>query len=132
MEQFLPKEPLRMKTRQVLAGLGQSPGEVARYLDSLGVRGLRNNSECCAVAEFLSVIVASEPGVRGVRVFRRVAIVTRSNPLLFSVVRLPKSVRTFVLAFDAGAYPNLVRSPRPIRRPQRIEQTYSEEERRAS
>jgi hypothetical protein len=116
MSQLLTQEPLRVQTREFLAGLGHSPGEVARYLEALGVRGTRNNSECCVVAELLAAIVACEPEVRGVRVFRRFAVVRRKGPFWFSLVRLPKAVRTFVLAFDAGAYPNLVRQTGPVRR----------------
>ncbi len=131
MQQLLNHEPLRNQTRQLLRSLGSTPAEVARYLDSLGVRGVRNNSECCVVAQFLAAIVASEPEVRSVRVFRRLVVVSRNHPFWFTAVPLPAAVRTFVLAFDAGAYPNLVRSPHPLRRPASYDHA-GEEERRPS
>lgn len=115
MQQLDMTKPIGASTRGLLAGLGSTAGEVARYFDELGVRGVRNNSECCAVAEFLSAVVRCDPEVRSVRVFRRVVLVTRTSFGWFSLVRLPRPVRTFVLAFDAGAYPSLVRGTnRPL------------------
>lgn len=133
MSQLLTQEPLRVQIRELLSALGKTPAEVARYLEALGVRGLRNNSECCVVAELLSAVVACEPEVRGVRVFRRFALVGRKGPFWFSLVRLPKTVRAFVLAFDAGAYPNLVRETRPVRPAAPLwDSHFDESERRAS
>ncbi|MGH9295679.1 MAG: hypothetical protein ACRD0B_10140, partial [Acidimicrobiales bacterium] len=67
----------------------------------------------CPVARFLSAIVASEPRVRSVRVFRRVAVVSQKWGLPWVVVALPEPVRTFVAAFDAGVFPQLLWTDRP-------------------
>ncbi len=131
MQQLLTHEPLGTQTRELLSDLGGTPDEVARYLESLGVRGVRNNSECCAVAEFLAAIVASHPEVRSVRVFRRFVILSRNGPFWLTAVRLPRPVRSFVLAFDAGEYPNLLRSPGPLRRSDASNPPMEEEQRRA-
>ncbi|MGH9294242.1 MAG: hypothetical protein ACRD0B_02830 [Acidimicrobiales bacterium] len=97
----------------MLVGLGGSPSKVAAHLDGLGVKGKPACLGGCPVARFLSAIVASEPRVRRVRVFRRVAVVSQKRGLPWVVVALPEPVRTFVAAFDAGVFPQLVWTDRP-------------------
>lgn len=105
--------PMRSRVRNLLEDLGDSPSEVARYLACLSVRGAPGNASDCAIAQLLRATVGVEHECRRVRVFRRSVVLTTDGILRWSVVRLPRPVRVFVSAFDAGAYPELIRKGDP-------------------
>ena len=104
------RRELRAQVGEVLRALGASKDEVARQLESCGVRGRPGHADDCALAVYLSAVVASDPRVRAVCVLPTRALVRLDRwwrPHL--AVRLPKVLRQFVWAFDARQYPALVR-----------------------
>ncbi len=104
---------LGVAARRLLVELGSDAAEVALSLEAVGVRGEPHSKLNCAIAEYLSVIVGSERVVREVRVTGRTVVIGKYHGVRRVRVRLPRPVREFVAAFDAGAYPNLVRISSP-------------------
>lgn len=107
---------LRQQTGELLAGLGTSRVEVAGSLCDAGVWGTRNNPSCCAVASYLGAVLGADPRVRSLTTGQSQVKIMVNGRIRFlppSVVRvpLPLSVRQFIVAFDRGIYPMLVRNP---------------------
>ncbi|HEX4243952.1 MAG TPA: hypothetical protein VHY77_00175 [Acidimicrobiales bacterium] len=104
------------QTAELLAGLGTSRGEVAASLCDAGVWGTRNDPRCCAVASYLGAVLGADPRVRSLTTGQsqvKIIVNGRVRLLPSSVVRvpLPPSVAQFIVAFDRGVYPMLVRGP---------------------
>lgn len=104
------RRQLRYQTNEVLDSLGSDPVEVARRLREVGVRGTPGNSRECAIAVYLSAVVAADPGVRSLKVRAESVILSPerkwSPPI---VVGLSPALRAFVEGFDRRIYPELVR-----------------------
>jgi hypothetical protein len=108
------RRQLKKQTRSLLHGLGSSADEVAQSLEATGVRGVPKNNRGCAVAVYLSALIGSDPRVRSVKVghcslFIDMASPSNARPAGRLQVQLPKPVRHFVAAFDARAYPDVIR-----------------------
>lgn len=106
--------PLGRRVRALLETMGGEPDAIARHLGDMGVRGEPRDPSGCAIASYLSSVVAGDPEVRSVRVSHRSVVVRREHGWRWTVVKLPNPVRLFVSAFDTAAYPHLVR---PASRP---------------
>jgi hypothetical protein len=81
-----------------------------------GVWGARNDPRCCAVATYLGAVLGGDPRVRSLTTGQsQVKIVVngpvRLLPAVTVRVPLPQPVRQFIVAFDRGMYPMLVRGP---------------------
>ena len=112
-----PGEPGRQSLgRQVgglLEGLGSSGQEVAQTLVDQGVRGNPGDVGQCALAVYLRAVLGADPRVRSVAVTDR--WVNIGTAWRTHLVVEPPAVRTFIHLFDAGRFPQLVRSPHPDR-----------------
>jgi hypothetical protein len=109
---------IKKRTSGLLAGLGDSPDEVAESLLINGVHGIPRDNRSCAVARYVSAVVGSEPSVRSVTVgpcSMMISLVrpTDDRPAGRLHVQLPKPVRDFVAAFDARQYPQVTQEPPP-------------------
>jgi hypothetical protein len=82
---------------------------VAQRLEAAGVRGTPGNVSDCALAVYLSSIVAADPLVKTVLVGSERVFVKLEGRWLFVGVSLPKPLRRFIAEFDREAYPALVR-----------------------
>jgi hypothetical protein len=107
---------IKKQTSGLLAGLGTSPDEVAGSLLASGVRGVPRDNHSCAVAQYVSAVVGSEPSVRSVTVgpcSMMISLVhpADNRPAGRLQVQLPKPVRDFVAAFDARRYPLVTEGP---------------------
>jgi hypothetical protein len=107
---------LRDQVGELLVGLGTNRSEVAASLCDAGVWGARNNPRCCAVASFLGAVLGADPRVRSLTTGQSQVKIVVNGSLRFlppTVVRipLPQPVRQFIVAFDRGMYPMLVRGP---------------------
>jgi hypothetical protein len=105
---------LKEQTEHLLAALGTCHGEVAASLCDEGVWGTPNNPRCCAVASYLGAVLGADPRVRSLTTGQSQVKIIVNGPVRFlppSVVRvpLPQAVRHFIVAFDRGMYPMLVR-----------------------
>lgn len=104
------RRELRRHTADMLESLGSDSSRVAERLRELGVRGLPGDPASCAVAVYLSAVIAADPAVKSVKVMPARVIISPAKgwrpPV---VVGLPEAVRTFVAAFDRNAMPELVR-----------------------
>ncbi|WP_430789041.1 hypothetical protein [Actinoplanes sp. G11-F43] len=98
--------PLEHHAKVALHVLGDNAEDIAETLPNGNWLGRRHNSGACPIAVFLTAIL---PGVRGV--------VVGSNQLTIHPVDdnepdidvdLPPAVAGFVLAFDIGAFPELI------------------------
>lgn len=115
MKRQSERATVRHQTETLLGRLGVSPSQVAGTLAGAGVRGLPANSRHCAVAVYLGAVVASDSRVRAVKVCKSEVLVERAGWCHRSVVvTLPTAVRQFITAFDARAYPELVRADEPV------------------
>ncbi len=107
---------IKRQTSGLLAGLGNSPDEVAESLLSNGVHGIPRDNHSCAVARYVSAVVGSEPSIRSVTVgpcSMMISLVrpADNHPAGRVQVQLPKPVRDFVAAFDARQYPMVTQQP---------------------
>lgn len=105
---------LKRQTRVLLDDLGDSPDRVAASLDAAGVRGVPKDNRSCAVALYLSAQMGSEAEVRAITVGHCSMLITLVNPRNARpagrlLIQLSKPIRQFVAAFDAMAYPTIVR-----------------------
>lgn len=111
------RRDLRARSLGLLESLGSDATEVSRRLGAAAVRGHPGDPEGCAIAVFLSPVMAADPMVRGVRVTARTVRLSVRRGLRFGLaVRLPEPVRCFVDGFDQGRYPELV-APMRLRLP---------------
>jgi hypothetical protein len=107
---------LKAQVEQLLAGLGNSPGQVAASLCQEGVWGIPNDARSCAVASYLGAVLGADPRVRSLTTGQSLVKVVVDGPVAFlppavARVRLPQPVRQFIAAFDQGMFPMLVRVP---------------------
>ncbi len=105
---------LKRQTKVLLDDLGDSPDRVAASLDAAGVRGVPRDNRSCAVALYLSAQMGSEAEVRSITVGHCSMLITLVNPRNARpagrlLIQLSKPIRRFVAAFDAMAYPTIVR-----------------------
>ena len=110
------RRELRGHADCMLATLGDDAGEVARRLEDAGVRGTPGDPRDCAIAVYLSAVVAADPRVRSLRVMSQRVVISPTrwgHPPI--VVELSDALRAFVVAFDRRAYPTIVRPERPAR-----------------
>lgn len=101
----------RSLVRQVgslLDGLGSSGHEVAQTLVAQGVRGNPGDVQQCALAVYLRAVLGPDPRVRSVAVTDR--WVNIGTSWRTHLVVEPPAVRTFIHLFDAGRFPELVRT----------------------
>jgi hypothetical protein len=110
----IPLRRLKRQTNNLLSDLGHSPEEVAASLEAAGVRGVPKDNRSCAVALYLSAQMGSEAEVRAIKVGHcsmeiTLVVPEGSRPAGRLHVQLPRPVRRFVAAFDAGRYPTIVR-----------------------
>jgi hypothetical protein len=107
---------IKKQTRALLAGLGPDADGVGNALAAAGVAGVTRSNRSCPVALFLSATMGADPRIRSVAVGPCTVVVEVNAPRDLRpagrlVVQLPKPVRRFVAQFDAGHFPDLVRSP---------------------
>jgi hypothetical protein len=107
------RRELRAQVDLVLCALGNDAGEVARRLEAAAVRGRPRDPRGCAVAVYLSSVVAADPQVRAVLVTTKRVVVKPASwwqpPI---AVPLSRALRAFLTDFDRDVYPALVR-PKP-------------------
>ncbi len=116
---------LKKQTNGLLAELGGSPDEVAASLRRVGVAGVPKSNRSCAIAQYLTAVMGGEPGVRSVVVGPCSLVIhligsKDGRPGGRLLVQLPKPVRRFVAAFDAGQFPTMVRHKPTAGRPRAI------------
>ena len=106
---------LKRHTSTLLAGLGDSPDEVAESLRAAGVTGVPRDNRSCAVAVYVSALMGSEPRIRSVAVGHcalSISLLTPDRrPAGRLMVQLPKPVRRFVADFDDERYPSVTARP---------------------
>ena len=103
------RSQLRADVGRLVEGLGRDAGEVASSLQMAGVRGARHDVGGCPLTTYLRAVMGADSRVDDVRVHAGHATVGRrwSKPVK---VPLPGAARDFVVAFDRGEFPKLVRS----------------------
>jgi hypothetical protein len=89
---------------------------VAASLHIAGVQGVQKSNQLCALALYLNALMGSDVRVRSVTVGHCSLQINLVRPADLRpggrlLVQLPKPVRQFVTAFDAGRYPVVVRAP---------------------
>lgn len=105
------RSQLRKATEGLIWQLGQTPNAVADRLTFYGIRGIRNRSNECALSRYLQLLSGTDPRITRIEVHRRsvrVGLAGWRRPLTIS---LPPAARSFVEAFDAGCYPQLMAVP---------------------
>jgi hypothetical protein len=100
----------RGQVRELLDALGPKAGDVAASLTGAGVAGVRQDSERCALASYLHVVLESDARVRRVKVGVAGVEITGGGwwPHRTVIAHTP-AIRDFVRAFDQGIYPGLLR-----------------------
>jgi hypothetical protein len=104
------RKTLRAAARQVLADLGSSASEVARRLRVAGVNGVTGSPTECAVALYLRAFIGADHRVDSICV-QRDWLVVQPHAALRPPFRLslPLPVSDFIVGFDHGDFPDLVR-----------------------
>jgi hypothetical protein len=107
---------LRRQAGSLLAGLGDSPDEVAESLRSAGVQGVPHDNRSCALALYVSAVMGADPRISSILVGQCALQLGMVRPIDRRpagrlLVQLPKPVRHFVAQFDAHTFPLIVREP---------------------
>jgi hypothetical protein len=105
---MMVRSDVRKATEGLIRQLGETPNAVADRLGSYGIRGIRSRSKECALSRYLQLVVGTDPRIGRIEVHRRsvrLGLVRWRRPL---TVSLSPAARSFVEAFDAGCYPQLV------------------------
>lgn len=97
--------PLREQVNATIAALGDSADQIAATLDAKGIRGRRGRACDCPVARYL---LTSIPDLNGVYVSSG-SIGAYTKTVSVEMYTRPGLV-AFIVAFDDGAYPQLVAS----------------------
>lgn len=92
--------------RWLIAALGESTGEVAASLRSLGARGSPGRA-VDPLESYLHAVMGADPAVDSVMVHPLRVVVRRRGPGRPVEVPLPQAAQRFVVAFAAGCYPAL-------------------------
>lgn len=93
---------LSLSLSQALAALPEDPVAIAARLGAQGCRGIRENNECCPIANYLTGL-----GFVGAWVDpEQIAVDDEDYP-----VDTPPAVGEFVNRFDKGDWPELVSDP---------------------
>jgi hypothetical protein len=85
----------------VLNGLGSTADAIAEELLAADVTGMREDPECCPIANYLTRCTDARPSVQR----EYVSLTWQDGSEL--EVRTPDPVRFFVAAFDSREYPEL-------------------------
>jgi hypothetical protein len=104
---------LRGSIRQHVESLGNTPDRIADRLAGYGVRGVPGKASECAIARYLSAVVAGPEPISRLAVYHGSVRIYWPRALFPSVVRLPRAVSAFIRCFDLGSYPDLVDEGRP-------------------
>jgi hypothetical protein len=100
---------LRRNVRQLLVALGRTGDAVSVSLQTAGVVGTPRDPNGCAVSRYLGAVLGTEPSVVSVTTAASWVELETTARLVPKVrVRLPRSVRKFVEAFDREQYPALL------------------------
>jgi hypothetical protein len=108
------RHELRAQVAHELQSLGSSKDEVAHRLEAAGVRGTPSSVSDCAVAVYLSAVVASDARVDAVLVGDHRVFIKLDGRWRLLGTPLPKPLRRFVADFDRHRYPALVRPPTEV------------------
>jgi hypothetical protein len=103
------RHELRAQVAHELRSLGSSKDEVAQRLEAAGVRGTPSSVSDCAIAVYLSAVVASDARVDAVLVGDHRVFIKLDGRWRLLGTALPKPLRRFVADFDRQRYPALVR-----------------------
>ena len=105
------RRALRAQAAHMLCSLGDSGEAIAQQLETAGVRGSPGKAWDCALAVYLSAVVAADPRVRAVYVGPERVFIKGHFPRWWPWIGIPlsKPLRSFVADFDKRAYPMLVR-----------------------
>lgn len=101
---------LARRARALLEALGQTPDAVARSLFYAHARGRPGDQSDTPLDAFVWAVVGADPAVGSLVVGESTLTILRTARWHREVtVPLPDPVRLFVVAFDCGRYPGLVR-----------------------
>ena len=103
------RRELRGQVALMLTSLGDGKDEIARQLHAVGVRGTPGSVRECALAVYLSAVVAADPRVQTVLVSRERVFLKLEGQWRYLGVPLTKPLRGFVADFDQHRYPAVVR-----------------------
>ena len=100
----------------LLDQLGSTSGAVATSLRQAGVQGDPFLVSRCPLARYLHAVVSVEPRVGKIKVGLYKAVINGPRWWQPMTVDLPAPVRGFVVDFDRGRFPELLRRPkgRPV------------------
>ena len=87
----------KWRAERLLKSLGNSPEDVAMYLELRGITGVRSTGKSCPIANLLK------------QKFDKVLVGVSTASIGNIKVDVPDPVQTFILHFDRGEYPELDR-----------------------
>ena len=94
----------RRDVTSYLESLGSTPDEVARNLQSLGIRGLRRDCQTCPIANALEL---KFPQYGFSVAPDTVRVLSEHDTMTLFSVETPHAVWGFILKFDMDGYPGL-------------------------
>ena len=102
---------LQEKLEHTLRNLGDTPDEIAAFLEGQGIKGQRHHASGCVLAVYLHKVFDMSVSV-GYSAMLHTTIKKLDINFGYkpeAICPLPSSTRLFVLKFDDGKYPNLVK-----------------------
>lgn len=103
------RHQLKRQVLDLVTSLGSTTDCVIGRLRAEGVTGDPGEQDSCAIANYLSAVVGSDPRVRSISVSGWWMVVRYGRGRRFSI-RTPDHIRVFIRHFDAGLHPDLVTS----------------------
>ena len=107
MRHLIGSRELRRDIQEFLVGLGGDGWEVASRLRREGVVGIPKSYQDCAIARYLTSVLAGDPRVASLKV-TKTGVVIRRTRWLEVTISSPSALREFVALFDGGMFPDLV------------------------
>ena len=106
---------IQEKLELTLNNIGDTPDEIAAFLEGQGVKGYRGAAYVCVLANYLRSVFDLSTSVGREEVVLREQLEGRSasghpNFRIVARLRLPNHVKKFTTGFDSGNFPTLVNS----------------------
>jgi hypothetical protein len=96
-----PNNETAHKAQQLLNDLGDTPHDIAKALQQLGITGIKRHDGQCPLARYLKTHI---PFATVARMF---AIVAADSPGIVGEVELTTAQSAFIEQFDQGSYPDI-------------------------
>ena len=112
----MKKKEFKKLVSDMLANLGDTPEAIAKYYESMGIKGTGTTQKQCVTTSYLNAVMASDPTIQDIKVGYEKIQITREGWMFPIKIELSSALKHFITAYDDYTYPQLIESPaqRPV------------------